>query len=167
MVTYSGDDLSRCGDYALQGFPVLVSEAPTPHSDATDAGAFNDTPVERGEEALACLSFQKKFWHCCAFFASDVVLVVQERSLMYTPRNFHCSTIDVQWWMLDVSSAEVNENLLSLIDIEQEVVVPAPCGQKVDFLRLVGHVILGDETYQSCVVCKLHHVICAVGWCAF
>src|SRR4029434_9370395 len=31
---------------------------------------------------------------------------------------------------------------------------------------VVGLIVLGDETHQSCIVRKLHHVIGAVGWCA-
>ena len=31
---------------------------------------------------------------------------------------------------------------------------------------VVGLIILGYETHQSGIVCKLHHVIGAVGWCA-
>ena len=38
--------------------------------------------------------------------------------------------------------------------------------QKVDLLPVVGLIVLGDETHQSCVVRKLHHVIGAVGCCA-
>lgn len=47
-------------------------------------------------------------------------------------------------------------------DIQQEVVVSAPRGQKVDLLPVVGLIVLGDETNQTCVVCKLHHV--TIGW---
>ncbi len=60
----------------------------------------------------------------------------------------------------------LNNNLLGLADVQQEVVVSAPRGQKVDLLPVVGLVILGDETHQSCVVSRLHQVIVAVGWCA-
>lgn len=38
----------------------------------------------------------------------------------------------------------------------QDVAVPALCGQKVDLLPVVDLILLGDETHQSCVVCKLH-----------
>ena len=80
--------------------------------------------------------------------------------------SLHCSTIDGQWWVLSVASPEVNNNLLSFADIQQEVVVAAPCGQKVDLLPVVGLIVLSDETHQSGVIRKLHHVIGAVGWCA-
>src|SRR4029434_3726968 len=48
-------------------------------------------------------------------------------------------------------------------NIQLEVVVSAPRGQKVDLLPVVGIIVLGDETHQSCVVRKLHHVIGTVG----
>ena len=55
-------------------------------------------------------------------------------------------------------------NLLCFDDIQQEVVVSAPRGQKVDLLPVVDLIVLGDVV--SCIVRKLHHVIGAVGWCA-
>lgn len=45
-------DLSCCAYYALQGFPVVVSAAPTPHSDATGEDAVNVAPVERVHDCL-------------------------------------------------------------------------------------------------------------------
>ena len=80
--------------------------------------------------------------------------------------SLHSSTIDGQWWVFSVAFPEVNHNLLCFADIQQEVVVSAPRGQKVDLLPVVGLIVLGDETHQSCVVRKLHHVIGAVGCCA-
>ena len=44
-------------------------------------------------------------------------------------------------------------------NIQLEVVVSAPRGQKVDLLPVVGLIV-------SRIVRKLHHVIGAVGWCA-
>ena len=80
--------------------------------------------------------------------------------------SLHSSIIDGQWWVFGVASAEVNNNLLGFADIQQEVVVSVPRGQKVDLLPVVGLIVLGDETHQSCIVHILHHVVCAVGWCA-
>ena len=80
--------------------------------------------------------------------------------------SLHSSTIDGQWWVFSVAFPEVNHNLLCFADIQQEVVVSAPRGQKVDLLPVVGLIVLGDETHQSCVVRKLHHVIGTVGCCA-
>ena len=65
-----------------------------------------------------------------------------------------------------MASPEVNNNLLSFADIQQEVVVAAPHGQKVDLLPIAGLIVLSDETHQSGIIRKLHHVIGAVGWCA-
>ena len=80
--------------------------------------------------------------------------------------SLHSSTIDGQWWVFSVAFPEVNHNLLCFADIQQEVVVSAPRGQKVDLLPVVGLIVLGDETHQSCVVRKLHHVIGTEGCCA-
>lgn len=66
--------------------------------------------------------------------------------------SLHSSTIDGQWWVFSVAFPEVNHNLLCFADIQQEVVVSAPRGQKVDLLPVVGLIVLGDETHQSCVV---------------
>ena len=77
--------------------------------------------------------------------------------------SLHSSTIDGQWRVLGVASPEVDNNLLGLADIQQKVVVFAPRGQKIDLLPVVSLVALSDETHQSCVVCKLHYVIGAVG----
>lgn len=59
-------------------------------------------------------------------------------------------SIDVQWWVLGVTSPKVIDNLPGLADIQQEVVLSAPCGQKVDLLPAVGLIVLGDEANQSC-----------------
>ena len=80
--------------------------------------------------------------------------------------SLHSSTIDGQWWVFSVAFPEANHNFLSFADIQQEVIVSAPQGQKVDPLPVMGLIVLGDETYQSCVVRKLHHVIGTVGCCA-
>ena len=58
-----------------------------------------------------------------------------------------------------------SNNLLCFADVQQEVVDIAPRGQEVDLLPVVGLIVLGDETHQSCVIRKLHHVIGAVGGC--
>ena len=83
-----------------------------------------------------------------------------------TAHTLHSSTIDGQWWVFSAAFPEIDHNLLCFADIQQEVVVSAPRGQKVDLLPVVGLVVLGDETHQSCIVRKLHHVIGAEGWCA-
>ena len=48
--------------------------------------------------------------------------------------SLHSSTIDGQWWVLGLASPEVNNNLLGFADVQQEVVVFAPRGQKVHLL---------------------------------
>lgn len=78
----------------------------------------------------------------------------------------HCSTLDGQWGVLGVTSLEADNNILGLADVSQEVVVFAPSGQKLHLLPLVGLVTVGDEAHQCCVICKLHKVVGAVGWCA-
>ena len=89
---------------------------------------------------------------------------------MCTPRNlvlltFSPAALSGKWWVFGVASPEVNNNLFCFADIQQEVVVSAPRGQMVAHFPVVGLVVPGDETHQSCVVCKLHHVIGAVGLC--
>ena len=80
--------------------------------------------------------------------------------------SFHGSTIDGQWLLFSVAFPEVNHNLLCFADIQQEIVVSAPRSQTVDLLLVLGLIVLGDETHQSGISCKLSHVIGAVGWCA-
>ena len=80
--------------------------------------------------------------------------------------SLHCSTVDGQWRVLGVASLEVDNNLLSLADVQQEVVVLAPTGQELDLFPVVSLIALGDEPYRCCVVRKLHKVVGAVGWCA-
>ena len=44
------NDPPSCIHYALQGFPVVVSAAPAPHSDAAGKDAFNGSSVECGQD---------------------------------------------------------------------------------------------------------------------
>ena len=53
---------------------------------------------------------------------------------------------------------------ISLVDVQQEIAVFAPCGQ--EFFPVVGLIALSYEPHQCCVVRKLHKVVGAVGWCA-
>lgn len=76
--------------------------------------------------------------------------------------SLHCSTIDGQWQVLGEASLEIDNNLLGHADIQQEIVVSALCGQKVDLPPVVGLV----TNHQSCDVRKLHYVVGAVGCCA-
>lgn len=62
-----------------------------------------------------------------------------------------------------MTSPEFCDNLLGLADSQHEVVAFAQFGQKVD-LHLV---VLGNEIHQSCVICKLCHVMGAEGWCVY
>ncbi len=43
---WGNNDLSSCVHCALQGFPVVVSAAPAPHSDTAGQDALNGVPVE-------------------------------------------------------------------------------------------------------------------------
>lgn len=62
-----------------------------------------------------------------------------------------------------MTSPEFCDNLLGLADSQHEVVAFAQFGQKVDLLL----VVLGNEIHQSCVICKLYHVMGAEGWCVY
>ena len=99
------------------------------------------------------------------FSASDVVLVVQDRSsLMWTPRNsIHSSTVDGLSGFKSWDSPEIDNNLLGLLDVQEEVVIAAPHGQLADLLPVVGLIVVRDETNHGCVAHKLHNVVATEG----
>ncbi len=90
--------------------------------------------------------------------ASAAVLLVQERSsVMCTPRNLvllalHSRTVDGQRSMLSVHSPEVNNNLLCLLHIQREIVVPAPPGQAAHLAPVVCLISVANETHHSRVI---------------
>jgi len=54
-----------------------------------------------------------------------------------------------------LSLPEVHDHLLSLADIEGEVIALAPCCQVPDLLSVGGLIIVGDETQDGGVIRKL------------
>ena len=164
----------RCNAFLLYSCCMISSAASAPHSDGARQDASNGAPVECAhdgwgsfrllqfpEEVEAPLGFLRQ--RCSVGCPGEVLTDVKEFGAAHS---LHSSTIDGQWWVFGLASLEVNNNLLGFADIQQEVVVSAPHGQKVDLLPVEGLVVLGDETHQSCIVRKLHHVISVVGWCA-
>lgn len=63
-------------------------------------------------------------------------------------QSFHRSTVDSQWGFRRVTSPEINNHLLGLVNVQEEVVIPAPLGQLADLLPLVSLIIVGDETHH-------------------
>ena len=49
---------------------------------------------------------------------------------------------------------EVNDDLLSFVDIQEKVVIVAPYSQ-VSHLLHVGGLIVTNEAYHGCIICKL------------
>jgi len=61
---------------------------------------------------------------------------------------------------------EVHDHLLSLADVEREVVSPAPCCQVPDLLSVGGLIIVADETQDGGVVRKLKDGVVVCGYTA-
>ena len=121
------NDPSSWVQYALQGFPVVVSAASTPHSDATGKDALDGGSVECAHDQWWCtrlLEFAQEVeaplgcirqW-CSVGGPAEVLTDVypQENG---APQCLHSSTID-QWQVLGEASLEVNNNLLGLADTQ-------------------------------------------------
>ena len=68
----------------------------------------------------------------------------------------HYSPVDDNGGVLSPPFSIVHNNILCLDHIEGEVVVLAPHGQ-VSVLVLIGClVVVGDQAYHCCVICKLN-----------
>ena len=170
---WSTNNPSSCVHYALQGFPIIFSAASAPHSDTAGEDALNGASVECGhdgwwstcpsefsQEVEAALGFLRQW---CSVGGPGEVFTDVHPQEFGAAHSLHSSTVDGQWQVLGVTSLEVNNNLLGFADVQQEVVIPAPRGQKVDLHPVLSLIALGDETHQSCVVSKFHYVIVAVG----
>ena len=104
---------------------------------------------------LSHLRKYRRFW---AVFTSESARLDQVRSsLMNTPRNLKHETLSTSVhrceWECDSPSLplpEVHDHLLSLADVEREVVVLAPWCQVPDLL-----IIVGDENQDGGVIHKL------------
>ncbi len=67
----------------------------------------------------------------------------------------HSRTIDGQRSMLSVHSPEINNNLLRLLHIQREIVVPAPPSQAAHLTPVVCLSSVANETHHSRVIRKL------------
>ncbi len=61
--------------------------------------------------------------------------------------------------MLSVHSPEVNNNLLRLLHIQREIVVPAPPGQAAHLAPVVCLISVANETHHSRVIRKLNEKV--------
>lgn len=111
-------------------------------------------PVMQLERMLSMVPFLCRMWSWWE--------VVQERSsLLCTPKNLVLLTLPiaappmVSGRLLVVASLVVENNPLSLANIQQEVGFHAPQGQEGHLFPVVTLIILGDEPHQSCTICKL------------
>ncbi len=130
------NDLLSCSHYPLKGLAAGRVAGAIPHSDAASQDALDGASVEgahdrgRGSgssefaeevETLLCFLGQ-----CRSVVSPGEVLCdvhTQERG---AARSLHSRTVDGQRSMLSVHSPEVNNNLLCLLHIQREIVVPVP-----------------------------------------
>ncbi len=73
--------------------------------------------------------------------------------------SLHGRTIDGQRSMQRVHSPEVNNNLLCLLHIQGEIVVPAPPGQAAHLTPVVCLISVANKTHHSCVIRKLNEEV--------
>ncbi len=73
--------------------------------------------------------------------------------------SLHSRTVDGQRSMLSVHSHEVNNNLLRLLHIQREIVVPAPPGQAAHLAPVVCLISVANETHHSRVIRKLNEKV--------
>ncbi len=84
---------------------------------------------------------------------------------MYIPRNFVLLTLStvelsmVSGGVVNRVPPEVHHNLLCLTHIEGQVVCTTPFNQLCHFLSVGCFIIVADEAYHSCVICKLDDVV--------
>ncbi len=76
---------------------------------------------EFAEEVQTLLCFSWPVPQCC--WSGEVLCDVHTQELG-AARSLHSRTVDGQWSMLSVHSPEVNNNLLRLLHIQREIVVP-------------------------------------------
>ena len=68
----------------------------------------------------------------------------------------HYSPVDVNGGLFGPPFPVVLDQLLCLADVEGEVVVLAPHCQFSDLLPIGRLIVVGDQAYHRCVVCKLN-----------
>ena len=67
----------------------------------------------------------------------------------------HCDTVDVDRGVLPLLFPEVHDQLLYFVDIEREVIILEPHSQGPHVLPVGCLVIIGNQAYYCCVICKL------------
>ncbi len=132
------NDLLSCSHYPLKGLAAGRVAGAIPHSDAASQDALDGASVEgahdggRGSgssefaeevETLLCFLGQ-----CRSVVGPGEVLCDVHTQELGAARSLHSRTVDGQRSMLSVHSPEVNNNLLRLLHIQREIVVPAPPG---------------------------------------
>ncbi len=73
--------------------------------------------------------------------------------------SLHSRAVDGQWGVITRVLSEVHHNLLCLTHIEGLVVFTTPFSQLYHFLSVVRFIVVADETYHGCVICKLDDVV--------
>ncbi len=157
------DDLCSCVHCTLEGLEVCCTTVPIPGSDTACQHTLNGSPLESAEDGwreTCSFSQRRNCRHCCAFFESDVVLVVQVRSsVICKPRNLVLVSVVGQWGVVTRVLLEVYHNLLCLTHIEGQVVCTTPFSRLCHFLSVVHFIVVADETYHWCVIGKLDDVV--------
>ncbi len=170
------NDLLSCSHYPLKGLAAGRVAGAIPHSDAASQDALDGASVEgahdggRGSgssefaeevETLLCFLGQ-----CCSVVGPGEVLCDVNTQELGAARSLHSRTVDGQRSMLSVHSPEVNNNLLRLLHIQREIVVPAPPGQAAHLAPVVCLISVANETHHSRVIRKLNEKVRVVWRCA-
>ncbi len=170
------NDLLSCSHYPLKGLAAGRVAGAIPHSDAASQDALDGASVEgahdggRGSgssefaeevETLLCFLGQ-----CRSVVSPGEVLCDVHTQELGAARSLHSRTVDGQRSMLSVHSPEVNNNLLRLLHIQREIVVPAPPGQAAHLAPVVCLISVANETHHSCVIRKLNEKVRVVWRCA-
>ncbi len=86
-------------------------------------------------------------------------------------RNLTClpaPQLSRRWWWVCVFSAlppEIHHQLLYLVDVEWEVVLLTPFSQGTHLLSVGRLIVVGDQAYHRCVICKFEDDVGAVCGC--
>ncbi len=159
------NDLLSCSHYPLKGLAAGRVAGAIPHSDAASQDTLDGASVEsahdggRGSgssefaeevETLLCFLGQ-----CCSVVSPGEVLCDVHTQKLGAARSLHSRTVDGQRSMLSVHSPEINNNLLRLLHIQREIVVPAPPGQAAHLTPVVCLISVANETHHSRVIRKL------------
>ncbi len=140
------------GQYALHSAGVEGSE---------DAGAHSKLPQpSQEEEALMCL-----LQHCICVSRPCEILCDVNAEEVKAVFPLHRCLVDGDGCVFSALSPEIHHQLLGLVDVEREVVLLTPFSQGTHLLS-VGHlIVVSDQAYHRCVICKFDDDIRAVCGC--